>query len=47
MVSRAISGKGGIGSQIRERILAYIKENDYRPSAIAKGLNQQKTFNLG
>lgn len=46
-VSRAISGKGRIGSQTRERILAYIKENDYRPSAIAKGLAQQKTFNIG
>lgn len=46
-VSRAISGKGRIGSQTREKILAYIKENDYRPSAIAKGLAQQKTFNIG
>lgn len=46
-VSRAISGKGRIGPQTREKILAYIKENDYRPSAIAKGLAQQKTFNIG
>ena len=46
-VSRAISGKGRIGTQTREKILAYIKENDYRPSAIAKGLAQQKTFNIG
>lgn len=46
-VSRAISGKGRIGAQTRERVLAYIQENDYRPNVIAKGLAQQKTFNIG
>jgi DNA-binding LacI/PurR family transcriptional regulator len=46
-VSRAISGKGRIGEQTREKVLAYIKEHNYRPNVIAKGLAQSKTFNLG
>lgn len=45
-VSRAISGKGRIGTETRERVLAYIKEHDYKPNVIAKGLAQSKTFNL-
>lgn len=46
-VSRAISGKGRIGAATRERILAYIEEHDYVPNAIAKGLAQSRTYNLG
>lgn len=46
-VSRAISGKGRIGAETRERVLAYIKEHNYKPNALAKGLAQLKTFNLG
>lgn len=45
-VSRAISGKGRIGAATRERVLAYIEEHNYRPSAIAKSLASSKTFNL-
>ena len=45
-VSRAISGKGRIGQETRDKVLRYIKENNYRPSAIAKGLAQSKTFNI-
>lgn len=45
-VSRAISGKGRIGQETRERVLRYIRENNYKPSAIAKGLAQSKTYNL-
>lgn len=45
-VSRAISGKGRIGRETRERVLAYIEEHDYKPNAIAKGLAQSKTYNL-
>ena len=45
-VSRAISGKGRIGQETRDRVLQYIQENNYRPSAIAKGLAQSKTFNI-
>lgn len=45
-VSRAISGKGRIGAQTRERVLAFIEENNYKPNVIAKGLASQKTYNL-
>lgn len=45
-VSRAISGKGRIGKETKERVLAYIEEHDYKPNAIAKGLAQSKTYNL-
>lgn len=46
-VSRAISGKGRIGAATRERVLAYIKENNYKPNVIAKSLAQSKTYNIG
>lgn len=45
-VSRAISGKGRIGDTTRQRVLAYIEANDYKPNVIAKGLAQKKTYNL-
>ncbi len=45
-VSRAISGKGRIGEGTRQRVLEYIKENDYKPSPLAKGLAESKTYNL-
>ena len=37
-VSRAISGKGRIGRETRERVLAYIEEHDYKPNVIAKSM---------
>ncbi len=46
-VSRAISGKGRIGQETRDRVMAYIKEHDYQPSPIAKGLAKSKTYNIG
>lgn len=45
-VSRAISGKGRISEDTRQRVLEYIKENDYKPNVIAKGLAQKKTYNI-
>ncbi len=45
-VSRAISGKGRIGSQTRERILNYIKEYNYHPNAAAQSLANSKTGNI-
>lgn len=45
-VSRAISGKGRISAQTRERVHEFIKLHDYRPNVVAKGLAQSKTFNL-
>lgn len=46
-VSRAISGKGRIGQQTRQKVLDYIEEHHYRPNVIAQGLAQNKTYNLG
>ncbi len=45
-VSRAISGKGRIGEETKQKVLAYIAENDYKPNVIAKSLAQSKTYNL-
>lgn len=45
-VSRAISGKGRIGEATRKRVQEYIAVNDYKPNVIAKGLAQQKTYNI-
>lgn len=46
-VSRAISGKGRIGAETRERVLAYIEKYNYHPNPMAKGLAQLKTYNIG
>lgn len=46
-VSRAISGKGRVGAETRDRILKYIEEYNYVPNAIAKGLAQSRTYNIG
>lgn len=46
-VSRAISGKGRIGSETRTRVLNYISEHNYSPNVIAKGLAKSRTYNLG
>ena len=45
-VSRAISGKGRIGSETRNKVLEYIEKNNYKPNPIAKGLAKQKTYNI-
>lgn len=45
-VSRAISGKGRIGEETRQKVMQYIQEHDYKPNVIAKGLAQSKTFNI-
>lgn len=45
-VSRAISGKGRIGKETRERVLQYVDENDYYPNASAQSLAQSKTNNI-
>lgn len=46
-ISRAISGKGRIGAETRQRILEYIEERDYHPNVIAKGLAKSRTYNIG
>ncbi len=45
-VSRAISGKGRIGKETRERVLKYIEENGYYPNAVAQSLAQARTNNI-
>ena len=45
-VSRAISGKGRISDATRERVMAYIQECNYRPNAAARGLAENRTYNL-
>lgn len=45
-VSRAISGKGRLSEETREKILAFIEEHDYHPNAVAKSLAQNRTYNL-
>lgn len=46
-ISRAISGKGRISAEMRQKVQEYIRERDYKPNVIAKGLAQSKTYNIG
>lgn len=46
-VSRAISGKGRIGSSTVQRVSEYIEKYNYRPNSIAKSLANSKTYNIG
>lgn len=45
-VSRALSGKGRIGKETREKVLSHIKDRGYSPNLIAKSLAVSKTFNI-
>ena len=45
-VSRAISGKGRISKETTDRVLSYIKEHNYKPNPIAKGLSEARTYNI-
>lgn len=46
-VSRAISGKGRISKEMREKVLAYSEMKGYKPNIIAKSLAKSKTYNIG
>jgi LacI family transcriptional regulator len=46
-VSRVINNRPDVAPETRERILHIINELDYRPSAIARSLTWQRTFNFG
>lgn len=46
-VSRAVSGKGRIGEETRQRVLDYIAQHNYKPNVIAKGLANNRTYNIG
>jgi len=45
-VSRAISGKGRISAETRARVRDYIEEHNYRPNVMARGLAENKTYNI-
>jgi len=45
-VSRAISGKGRIGEETRQRVLQYINEKSFYPNASARSLAQSRTYNI-
>lgn len=46
-VSRAISGKGRISQTTRDRVDKFIRQHNYQPNVMARGLAQRKTYNLG
>lgn len=46
-VSRAISGKGRIGNETKEKVMEYIEAHDYKPNLIAQGLAKSRTYNIG
>ncbi len=46
-VSRAISGKGRVGSDTKSKVMEFIEKHNYRPNVMAKALAQQRTFNIG
>ena len=45
-VSRAISGKVFVEEETKKKVLAAAKALDYRPSILAKGLREGKTFTI-
>ena len=46
-VSRAISGKGRVSAETREKVLDCIKVMNYSPNMIAKSFSENKTYNIG
>ena len=46
-VSRVINNRPDVAPETRERILRIISELDYRPSAIARSLSKQRSYNFG
>ncbi len=46
-VSRAISGKGRVSPSTRQRVLDYVSQHGYRPSASTARLLKAKTGNIG
>lgn len=46
-VSRAISGKGRIGKETRDKILNYISSMGYKPNTMARALAGSKAYSIG
>ena len=45
-VDRVLHNRGRVADDVRERILAIIKELNYEPNLIAQSLKSQRAFNL-
>ncbi len=45
-VSRALSGKGRIGEDLRNKILVYSNQQGYSPNIAAKALAESRTYNV-
>lgn len=45
-VSRAMSGKGRISDTTKQKVQEYIKQCDYQPNIIARGLAKSRTYNI-
>lgn len=45
-VSRAISGKGRVSESTRIRVQEYIDKHNFSPNAVARGLAQNRTYNI-
>ena len=46
-VSRVLRNKGEISLETREKVLAYAKENGYRPNLLIQGIQTGRTGNVG
>jgi len=46
-VSRAISGKGRVGDDTKQKVMSFIEEHNYIPNINARALAGQKTYNIG
>jgi len=46
-VSKALHGTGRMKAETRERIMAYAREVNYQPSAVAANLRQSRTHTIG
>ena len=45
--SRVISGKGYASPEVRERVMAVVEKLQYKPSAVARAMVNQRTHNIG
>ena len=46
-VSRALSGKVAVNSETRRRVLAAVRELDYRPNVLAQSLKEGRSKTIG
>jgi LacI family transcriptional regulator len=46
-VSLALSGRGRMMAETRERVLRVVKELNFRPNAMARGLHSKRSFTVG